>query len=402
MRRVALTGAGTVNALAGDVPGTMAAMREGRSAIGPLDFRDAERLTIRIGAQIRRDAAPLPPGSPRPALLDPVTHQALVAAAEAVAQAGLRPGGVEAHRLGVILGTAGGGVQTWEDSFRTVFEEGRNRVPPLVVPRLMPNAAAAQIAIAHGARGPCYTVSTACASANHAMGLAFHTIRAGQADMVITGGADSMLCFGGVKAWEGLRVLSPDGCRPFCATRNGMVLGEGAGIFVFEAWERAAARGAEILAEIAGFGMSSDAADIVLPSREGAARAMRLALEDAGIAAEEIGYVNAHGTGTRANDATEAAALRAVFGAALGGVPVSATKSLHGHAIGGAGAIELIACLMALREGVIAPTAGVRQPDPDCALNLVVGEAREAAPRAAMSNAFAFGGFNAVLVLRRA
>jgi nodulation protein E len=230
------------------------------------------------------------------------------------------------------------------------------------------------------------------------MGLAFQMIRGGMADVMLTGGADAMLCFGGLKAWEGLRVMSPDGCRPFCATRNGMVMGEGAGVFVFEAMDRARARGADILAEVAGFGMTSDASDIVLPSADGAARAIRAALADAGLAPDQVGYINAHGTGTAANDRIEAGVIAEIFGP---GVPVSSTKAAHGHVMGGTGAVELLACIMALREGVIAPTVGHRVPDADCAIDLVTGAAREGRIDAAVSNAFAFGGLNAVIALKR-
>lgn len=250
-------------------------------------------------------------------------------------------------------------------------------------------------------RGPSFIVSTACASSNHAIGLAFHMIRSGLCDTMLAGGSESMLCFGGIKAWEGLRVMSPDACRPFSANRNGMVQGEGAGIFVFEELEAAKARGAEILAEIISFAMTSDATHIVLPSREGAARAIAGAIRDAGIALSEVGYINAHGTGTAANDRTECAAVSEVFGAHAKNLMISSTKSMHGHLIGGTGAVELLACLMALREGVVPPTVGFEVPDPDCALDVVPNEAREARVEVALSNAFAFGGLNAVIALRR-
>lgn len=396
MRRVVITGIGTVNALACGVPGTFQAFREGRSGIGPLDFRDADRLAIRIGAALR-DWAPDRhfKGNELP-LLDRVTQYALVAGAEAVAMAGL-PAGL-GPRGGVILGTAAGGIQTWEDSYRAVFAEGKNRVSPLVVPRLMHNAPASHLSIRHGLTGPVLVVSSACASANHAMGLALQQIRAGAADVMLTGGAEAMLCFGGIKAWEGLRVLAPDACRPFSKDRTGLVIGDGAGVLVFEEEEHARARGARILAEVAGFGMTADAGDIVAPSAEGAARAMRLALADAGMGPEDIGYINAHGTGTLANDRTEAAAIRAVFAAPP---PVSATKSMHGHAIGATGALEAIACILALSEGVLPPTLGFRVPDPECDLDVVANAARPATVTAALSNAFAFGGLNAVLAFRR-
>lgn len=398
MRRVVITGAGTVNALAHDVAGTWAAMREGRSGIGPLEVAGAERLMVGIGAQVRGWDAGAHLERGVVAQADRFAQFALVAAVQAMAQSGLVVG--EGADCGVILGTAGGGLQTQEESYRAVFAEGKNRVHPLTVPRLMANAGASHVSMAHGIRGPVFTVSTACASSNHAMGLAFQMVRSGACRAVLTGGSEAMLTFGGMKAWEGLRVMSPAGCRPFCRSRDGMVQGEGAAVFVFEEREVALARGAEILAEVAGFAMTSDAGDLVAPSVDGAARAIGGALRDAGIAPAAVDYVNAHGTGTAANDRTEAAALRQVFGDRL--PPVSATKAMHGHVIGGTGAVELLACLMALREGVIAPTIGFREADPDCALDVVPNVAREARVEVALSNAFAFGGLNAVLALRRA
>jgi nodulation protein E len=283
-----------------------------------------------------------------------------------------------------------------------VFEDGKNRVHPFTVPRLMANAAASAVGMHHGLLGPNLTVSTACASSNHAMGLAFQMIRSGMADVMLAGGTEAMICFGGLKAWEGLRVMSPDACRPFSATRNGMVQGEGAAVFVFEDWDRARGRGAEILAEVAGFGMTADAGDVVQPSAEGAERAIRAALQDARLNPGDVAYVNAHGTGTAANDRTECAALVAAFGSDAERLLVSSTKSMHGHVIGGTGAVELVACLLALREGVVAPTLGWEALDPDCRLDVVPNEARQADVPACLSNAFAFGGLNAVLALRRA
>jgi len=292
-------------------------------------------------------------------------------------------------------------MQTWDDNFRSVYEEGKNRVHPFVVPKLMNNAAASHVSMEYDLKGPSFTVATACASSNHAMGQAFHLIRSGAARAMVTGGSEAMLTFGGVKAWEGLRVMSKDACRPFSANRNGMVQGEGAAVFVFEEMEHAKARGADILAEVIGFGMASDASDIVMPAMKGAARTMSLALRDARIAVDAVGYINAHGTGTAANDKTECAAVADTFGAHADELMISSTKSMHGHLIGGTGAVELLACIMALREGVIAPTIGYEEPDPECALDVVPNVAREAQVDVAMSNAFAFGGFNAVLVLRR-
>lgn len=402
MKRVAITGAGTVNPLGQTVAETLAALAAGRVGIGPLDLPDLDRLSTRIGAQIRGfdPAAHFAPDRLRQ--LDRFAQVALVAAREAVAQAGLFPDAALAARAGVVMGTSGGGMTTTDDSYRTVYQDGRNRVPPLVVPRLMPNAAAAQLSMEFGLRGPGFAVSSACASSNHAMGLAFQMVRAGQAPVVLTGGSEAMLCFGGIKAWEGLRVMAPDACRPFSRDRSGMVMGEGAAVFVFEDMDHAHARGATVLAEVAGFGMTMDAGDLVAPSVEGAAQAIRAAMQDARLGPDALGYVNAHGTGTRANDRTEAAALREVLGDAVARVPVSSTKSMHGHLIGGTGAVELLACLLALREGVLAPTMGYREADPECDLDIVANAARPARVEACLSNAFAFGGMNAVLALRAA
>lgn len=397
--RVLITGAGTVNALAADVPGTFAALAAGKTAIGALDFPDVDRLSVRIGAQLR-DWPGHAALTPREAALwDPVTRYALAAADEAMAMAGIAAGAVPAGRAGVIIGTAAGGISTWEDSYRAVFLQGKSRVPPLVVPRLMHNAPASHVSIRFGLTGPSFAVSSACASANHALALAAQMIRAGQADVMLAGGSEAMLCFGGVKAWEGLRVLSPDGCRPFDARRNGMVMGEGAGIFVLEREDHARARGARALGVLAGAGLTSDAGDVVAPSVPGAAAAITAALRDAGLVPGDLGHVNAHGTGTLANDRAEAAALHAALGPAVEGLAVTSTKGAHGHAIGATGALELLAVLMTLRDGLVPPTVGCAAPAPDCPLDVVTGTARAARVGAALSNSFAFGGLNAVLAI---
>ena len=401
MKRVVVTGAGTINALGHSVPETLEAMREGRCGIGRLETRDLDRLGVQIGGQVRGFAPETEFNRQQLALYDRFTQFTLLAAREAIAQSGIEFVGELAARSGVVLGTAGGGVHTWDENYRTVYEEGKNRVHPFVIPKLMNNAAASHVSMAYNLKGPSFTVSTACASSNHAMAQAFQLVRSGASKAMVTGGSESMLCFGGVKAWEGLRVLSKDACRPFSATRNGMVQGEGAGVFVFEEYEHARARGADMLAEVVGYAMTSDAADIVMPSIQGAARAMAGALEDAGLPKERVGYINAHGTGTAANDKTECAAVADVFGTHADNLMISSTKSMHGHLIGGTGAVELLACLMALREGVIAPTIGYEEFDPECALDVVPNEAREALVDVALSNAFAFGGLNAVLALKR-
>jgi nodulation protein E len=400
VKRVVITGAGTINALGHNVPQTLEAMREGRCGIGPLDFRDVDRLAIKIGGQVRDFNADSEFNRQQMSLYDRFTQFTLRAAKEAIGQSGLTFTGDLAATSGVVLGTAGGGVSTWDDNYRAVYEEGKNRVHPFVVPKLMNNAAASHVSMEFNLKGPSFTVSTACASSNHAMAQAFAMVRSGMSTAMITGGSESMLCFGGVKAWEGLRVMSKDACRPFSANRNGMVQGEGAAIFVFEEYEHARARGAEIMAEVSGFAMTSDAADIVMPSKQGAGRAIAGALKDARINPEEVGYINAHGTGTAANDKTECAAVADVFGRYADDLMISSTKSMHGHLIGGTGAVELLAVIMALRDGVIAPTIGYEEPDPECALDVVPNTAREAQVDVALSNAFAFGGLNAVMALR--
>ncbi len=399
MRRVVITGMGAVSPLGMGAEANMRAMGEGRSGISDLAFQDVERLDIRIGGQIHGYDETSHFSRQEITLYDRFTQFAVLAAREAVAQAGLDIAG---ERSGVVLGTSGGGLNTQNENFRKVFEAGKNRVHPLVVPRLMNNAAASHLSMLHGITGPSYTVSTACASSNHAMGQAFQIIRAGMADTMLTGGSEAMLCFGGIKAWEGLRVMSKEACRPFSLNRSGMVQGEGAAVFVFEELSHAQARGAEILAEVAGFAMTSDASDIVMPNVDGAARAISGALRDARLAPESIGYINAHGTGTAANDRAECEAVRRVFGPAAQGVRISSTKSMHGHLIGGTGAVELLACILALREGVIAPTINFDMPDPACDLNVVPNVAQQAGVSATLSNAFAFGGLNAVLALRSA
>lgn len=401
MKRVVITGAGTINALGHSADATYEAMREGRCGIGELAFRDVDRLAIKIGGQVQGFEAEGRFNRQQMSLYDRFTQFTLTAAKEAIAQSGLEFHGELAAKSGVVLGTAGGGVSTWDDNYRSVYEDGKNRVHPFVVPKLMNNAAASHVSMEFNLKGPSFTVSTACASSNHAMAQAFQMVRSGMSPAMVTGGSESMLCFGGVKAWEGLRVMSKEACRPFSANRNGMVQGEGAGIFVFEDYDHAQARGAEILCEVLGFAMSSDASDIVMPSKQGAARAIAGALKDAGVNRESVGYINAHGTGTVANDKTECAAVADVFGPHADRLMISSTKSMHGHLIGGTGAVELLACIMALKDGIIAPTIGYEEPDPECALDVVPNEAREVRVEVALSNAFAFGGMNAVLALGR-
>tara|TARA_B100000579_G_scaffold15360_1_gene10909 strand:+ start:127 stop:1335 length:1209 start_codon:yes stop_codon:yes gene_type:complete len=400
LNRVAITGSGTINSLGHSVKETLANMAEGLCGIRPLFFRDVDRLDIKIGGQVKDFDPTTVFNRQQLALYDRVTQFTLIAAKEAIKQSGIIFSGELAAKSGVVLGTAGGGVSTWDDNYRAVYEEGKNRVHPFVVPKLMNNAAASHVSMEYNLKGPSFTVSTACASSNHAMAQAFQMVRSGLSDVMVTGGSESMLCFGGVKAWEGLRVMSKDACRPFSANRNGMVQGEGATIFVFENFDKAKKRGAEILAEVVGYAMSSDASDIVMPSKQGAARAIKGALNDARLNPEDVKYINAHGTGTAANDKTECAAVADVFGRHADNLMLSSTKSMHGHLIGGTGAVELLACIMAVKDGIIAPTIGYEEADPECALDVVPNQAREIEVDVALSNAFAFGGLNAVLAVR--
>ena len=399
-RRVVVTGMGVVSALGLGRVKTFEALREGHCGIAPLTRIDASRLSFQIGAEAVSFEAEDHFSRQELSLLDRAAQMALVAGREAMAASGYEPDEAAQLRTAVVIGSAMGGMNTLDDGYRQLYGEGKSRLHPLTVPRLMPNAPASHLSIAFGLKGPAWAVTTACASSNHAMGQAFHLIRSGAVDAALTGGAEAQLTLGVLKAWEGLRVMSRDGCRPFSKTRNGMVQGEGAAVFMFEERERAIARGAQIWGEVVGFGASADASDIVQPNEDGAKRAMRAALEDGGLTPDQIGYVNAHGTATAANDRTEAAAIHAVFGAHASQLSVSSTKSMHGHCIGSAGAIELVATLMALSEGVIPPTINYDAPDPECALDVTPNAARERLVEAALSNSFAFGGLNAVLALR--
>ncbi|MEL6216939.1 MAG: beta-ketoacyl-[acyl-carrier-protein] synthase family protein [Pseudomonadota bacterium] len=404
-RRVVVTGLGVVSALGIGREAHFQGLREGRQGIGPIHRIDPERLMIKIAAEADFDGTDYFDRS-QLALFDRVTQMALVAGEEAMAQSGLADGDRVAEDLGLktatIIATAMGGLHTQDENYYAVYHEMKNRVHPFIVPRLMANAPVSQVSMKYGLMGPAWSVATACASSNHAIAQAAGLVRSGACDAAVTGGTESVLCFGGIKAWEGLRVMSKDGCRPFSKTRNGMVLGEGCAILVLEERERAMARGAPILAEIAGAGMTADASDIVAPDMHGAARAMRMALAEAQMTADEVDYINAHGTATAINDRTEAAAIREVLGAAAEDVMVSSTKSMHGHAIGAAGALEAAAVLMALGEQVVPPTINHEEPDPEIGLDIVPNTARQAPVRAALSNAFAFGGLNAVLAFRRA
>ncbi len=399
-RRVAITGLGAIAATGADVPSLWKSIKAGVSGVGPIRNIPTERLSARVAAEIP-DFDPLKHFDPRRlALLDRAAQLALVAAREAVRDAGVdtRAAG---SMGGVVLGAAIG-QETNDFAYKSLYGDGANRVHPFTVPRIMPSGSASHVSMEFGLRGPTVAMASACASANHAIGHAFHMVRAGMLDLAVTGGADASIVVGVLKAWEGLRVLSPDGCRPFSAERNGLVIGEGGAILVLEAWDAAVARGAAIHAELIGFGSSADAGNITAPDAIGAAGAMRAALDDAGLPPHAVDYVNAHGTGTRLNDRIEVAALRAVFGAGLDRMAVSSTKSMLGHCMTASGALELVASVLALRDGILPPTAGFTTPDPDCDIDCVPNHARPAPIEIALSNSFAFGGLNASLIVRRA
>ena len=400
-RRVVVTGQGVVSALGTGYADHSAGLKAGKCGIKPITRFDPERLMVKIAGEATQFEGEDYFERSQIALLDRVSQMALIASREAFQNSGLEIDDERAVRTATILGSAMGGLNTLDESYFATYHEMKNRVHPFVVPRLMNNAPVSQISMEHGLMGPAYVVSTACSSGNHAMGQAFHQVRSGAVDIAVTGGAEAILCFGGLKAWEGLRVMSKDACRPFSKNRNGMVIGEGAAILIFEELQHAKARGAEIIAEVCGFGMTADAGDIVQPSQAGAARAMRMALTEAAMNADEIGYINAHGTATAMNDRVEAATIKDVLGEQARNVLVSSTKSMHGHAIGAAGALEAVATLMALNEGIVPPTAGYEEEDPEIGLDVVPNTAREARIDAALSNSFAFGGLNAVLAMRR-
>ena len=399
--RVVITGMGTISCLGKNAAACWESMREGRSGIAKISGIADAAVRERIAGEVREFDPAVHFDPRRLVLLDRVSQFALVAAREAVAQAGLTFKSDErlSTRTAAIIGTGAGGESTHDEQFQRLYGGTSPRVHPLSILRAMASAPASHVSIEFGITGPTFGVTSACASANHALAQAFQMIRSGQVDAAIAGGAEACLTFGTVKAWEAMRVMADDACRPFCRQRRGMVLAEGAGMFVLESLQSARARGAEILAEIAGCGMSADAGDMVFPSEIGAARAITSALADASLDPTEVDYINAHGTGTPANDVTETRAIRRAFGSAATTVSISSTKSVHGHALGAAGGIELIAAVQALRCGIVPPTANFLDADPDCDLDYTPNVARERTVRAALSNSFAFGGLNAVLAL---
>jgi nodulation protein E len=401
LNRVVVTGLGVVSPIGQSVGNYWAGLIAGHSGLALPTFAPGVQVSTKLVGQVK-DFDPAAHFEPqRIGLLDRVSQFAVVAARQALAQSGLSLRDGLAERTAAIIGTGSGGHGTVDDSFHRLYAEGATRLNPLTIPRAMISAAASQVSLYCDTKGPAYAVASACASATHAIGQAFHMVRAGGATCAVCGGTEASITFGALKGWEAMRIMAPDACRPFSRDRKGMVIAEGAGMLVLETLEHARGRGAGILAEIAGFGMSADSKDLTAPDPSGMARAINAALADASLAPDMIDYVNAHGTGTVANDEAETAALHMSFGGHARRLAVSSTKSMVGHALGAAGALELVAVVMALCDGVIPPTIGYLGLDPGCDLDYVPNEARHLSVGAALSNSFAFGGLNAVIVARK-
>ena len=401
MNRVVITGLGVISAAGHNAADFWEKVKDGRSSIGKITTIPTDTLTVRIGAEVAGFQPQEHFEKRQLGFLDRFSQFGLVAAREAVADSGISFEGEAGERSASIIGSGVGGQTTLDASYWAIYGEKKTRVHPFTVPRLMINAATSHITMEHGIRGPAFSVASACSSANHAMGQAYLMVRSGMVDAAVTGGSEATITVGTMKGWEALRVMASDTCRPFSKGRSGMVLGEGAAIFVFESLEKAKARGAKIYTEVAGHGLSSDAMDITLPDVGGAARAIAGALKNAKLNPEDVDYVNAHGTGTAANDVTETKALKQVFGDKASSLPISSTKSMIGHALGGAGALELAAVVLGMRDGIAPPTANYVERDPECDLDYIPNEPREMEINAAISNSFAFGGLNAVMALKK-
>jgi nodulation protein E len=401
-RRVAITGLGIISPLGLNLEENWKSLSEGRPAIGPIKGADCSTLRFKNGAEVTGYDPVKHFEGGKDAYIDRFAQFSVVAAREAMRNSGLELTQEMRERSAIVCGSAVGGQASIEAGFEDLWVQGRGRVHPLTIPKTMANAGASHIAMDLGMSGPTYTVSTACSSANHAIGQAFRLVRDGEADVAMTGGSEAMFTIGMLKAWEAMRVIAPDTCRPFSKDRRGMILGEGGAMMVLEPMEAAKARGAKIFAEICGFGMTADAHHLTQPAVHGPARAMRGALREAGLEPEAIGYINAHGTGTPGNDPVESSAIREVFGAHADKIGVSSTKSMHGHALGAAGALEAIATILALYHGILPPTANFNERDPECDLDYIPNQARALRVEAALSNSFAFGGLNAVVAFRAA
>ena len=399
-RRVAVTGLGMISPLGLNVEDSWKSLSRGLSGIGPIKNVDCSALRFQNGAEVR-DYDPLKyfEGG-KDNYIDRFAQFSVVAAREALRNSGIELTPELRENSAIVCGSAVGGQAAIESGFEDLWVQGRGRVHPLTIPKTMANAGASHIAMDMGLSGPTYTVSTACSSANHAIGQAFRLVRDGEAELAMTGGSEAMFTIGMLKAWEAMRVVAPDTCRPFSKDRRGLILGEGGAMMVLEPMDAAKARGAKIYGEICGFGMTADAHHLTQPTVQGPARAMRGALREAGLAPESVGYINAHGTGTPGNDPVESSAIREVFGAHADKIGVSSTKSMHGHALGAAGALEAVATLLALYHGILPPTANYNERDPECDLDYIPNQPRTLRVEAALSNSFAFGGLNAVIAFR--
>ncbi len=400
MHRVVITGIGVISALGLDRHQFWASLVEGKSGIAEFEQPEYGQIRFKNAAFVHGYVAENYFPDKNVAFMDRFAQFSVIAAREAVAQSGIEWNTELRERTAIVTGSCIGGRIAEEAGYWNLFHLNKNRVHPLTIPLGMANSGASQVSMDFGVHGPTFTFSTACSSSAHAIGHAFWMVRSGMAPMAIAGGADAPIYFGNMKAWEAMRVVSPDTCRPFSLDRAGMILGEGSAMLVIEPLEAALARGARPIAEIVGFGMSSDASHITQPLAEGAARAIRGALKDGDLAPEQIGYINAHGTGTEANDKMEVAAIRSVFGAHAETLPISSTKSMHGHTLGAAGAIETAATAFTLDCGILPPTANFTRPDPECDLDVIPNQARASSVELALSTSFAFGGLNAVLALR--
>ncbi len=400
MHSVVVTGIGCVSAAGVGADKLWHAAVEGQSQIGTLKFERSPRQRITAAAHLSEFDPAILIDKDVLRYCDRFTQFALFATHEALTQAGLLDSAPFGSRTAVIIGTGIGGANTTDDGHYN-FYVGHGREEPMGVPRVMPNAAASQTCIKYGCTGPSFAVSSACSSAAQSIGIGFQMVQAGMVDRAIVGGSEAILTPSSFRAWEVLRVLTPELCRPFSKDRSGMVLGEGAASFVIEAKDVAVQRGANILCEIAGYGTTTDAHDIVRPQSEGQVSCMQQALDGAGISPEQIGYINAHGTGTVLNDIVETAAVKDAFGSYAERVPISSTKPIHGHTLGAAGGLELAITIHALRENVAPPTINWKGADPRCDLNMVPNEAKAATIDYALSNSFAFGGINATLVVKK-
>lgn len=402
MNRVVITGMGVASPVGNSLDRFWSALIDGRSGIGPLTLVPRDRLNVHIAAQVK-DFDPAQLFSEKlVGQLDRFSQFAVFAARAALHDAGLAMTEELAQKTATVVGCSAGGLQTVEHGYEKLFLQSGAQFHPLTIARWMVNAACSQISIDLGLKGPAWTVASACASGTQAIGQAFHLVRSGTVAAAFAGGAEAPLTVGSVKAWETMRVLTTDTCRPFSRTRSGIVLGEGAAVMLLENRESAVRRGARIYAELLGFGMSADATDIVAANAAGASRAMTASLADAQLGPSDIDYVNAHGTGTVLNDRTETQAIRMTFGAEADRLAISSSKAVLGHSLGASGGLELVATALALCTGTVPPTANFQEPDPDCDLDFVPNSARSIRVRHAMSNSFAFGGLNAVIVLGRA